>query len=305
MAGGTGLIGLPSALELARAGYLVRILTRDPTRARRNLAERLGLLGGAASGAGRIELVHGDVTRPASLKAPLAGVSGLHISLRGGPSDRAYFEIETQGSINLAEAARAAGVRRITYLSGEGSQPRYRWCADVSSKLRAEAALMKCGIPSLILFASFFMEGLPLFVIPAAPGGRNRIEILGRQRAPWHWLAAADFGQMLARAHDPALPDFASQRLFIHGPEELSIPAALKLYAAELERRGGRALSIRTVPTWRAAISAAIRKDAELRRMARLFRYFELTGEFGDPRPADELLGRPQTTLAQWLAAMP
>ena len=66
VAGGTGTLGTRLVPRLARAGHVVRVLTRDPARAR-HLA---GL---------RVEVVRGDVRDPAQVAQAVRG-AGMVIS---------------------------------------------------------------------------------------------------------------------------------------------------------------------------------------------------------------------------------
>lgn len=58
---------------------------------------------------------------------------------------------------------------------------------------------------------------------------------------------------------------------------------------------------VSSVPLWLVDFVARVTRNPEARFVADLFRFFSMTGERGDPREADELLGGPTTTLGQWL----
>ena len=66
-----------------------------------------------------VEIVEGDVTVPASLTAAMHGVAAvvhgaavIHVE-----HTREYYEINTQGTRNVAQAAAAAGAKRFVYIS--------------------------------------------------------------------------------------------------------------------------------------------------------------------------------------------
>src|SRR5688572_25446985 len=102
--GATGMLGRPVAERLHAEGFAVRALARSPEQAR-------GLLPAG------VDIVQGDVTQPETLARALDGCAGVHINLKGGPRASDYERIEQEGTRAIAEAARAAGVRQLTYLS--------------------------------------------------------------------------------------------------------------------------------------------------------------------------------------------
>lgn len=96
--GATGNIGRHVVGQLLDAGHRVLALTRNPDRAE--------LPAGA-------EVVRGDLTDASTLEPLLEGVEGLHLITFGG----AVGEDLTNGH-EIVEAARRAGVQRVTVLSG-------------------------------------------------------------------------------------------------------------------------------------------------------------------------------------------
>ena len=105
--GATGFIGGALAAALRDHGDDVRGLVRDPDRAR----------GVAPDG---VELVTGDVTDPASLRAAVAGVDRVFhtAGLVGDWLDpRAARRVNVEGTRNLLAAADAAGVGRFVHMS--------------------------------------------------------------------------------------------------------------------------------------------------------------------------------------------
>ncbi len=107
--GGGGFIGGYVVEQLLAKGALVRIFE---------------LPGKAARFAGRagIELVEGDIRRPADLRPAADGCAGVfHLAVLAiNPSaqnPRACLEINVDGTFNVFEAAREAGVRKIVFSS--------------------------------------------------------------------------------------------------------------------------------------------------------------------------------------------
>jgi len=104
--GATGFIGLEVARQLAAAGVRSRLLVSRPERGR--------LLAGLGA-----ELVLGDLTQPASLTRAVAGTDTVvHLGARATFEDISTLRPTiVDGSVALAEAAAAAGVRTFVYAS--------------------------------------------------------------------------------------------------------------------------------------------------------------------------------------------
>jgi uncharacterized protein YbjT (DUF2867 family) len=71
----------------------------------------------------RIELVRADVTQPETLPAALRGASAVvHlVAVAIEKGDATYERINHEGTVNVVEAARAAGVRRFVNMSQNGA----------------------------------------------------------------------------------------------------------------------------------------------------------------------------------------
>ncbi|MBI2840817.1 MAG: SDR family NAD(P)-dependent oxidoreductase [Acidobacteria bacterium] len=274
--GATGLLGRPVAHRLLADGFQVRVLARSPDKARQMLGEGF-------------EIVQGDVTRPQTLDRTVEGCYGVHVSLRGGFGAEEAEQIEHHGTINVVRAAGTGGVRRLTYLSGAGSFEENKWFPSVRAKLAAEAAIRASGVPFTIFCPTHFMESLPLYV------RRGRAMILGRQPHGLHFVAARDFARMVSRSF--SVPEAAGKRLYVFGPEAMTMRAALEAYGGAQTPR----VKVSSAPIWLVSLFGTVTRKAEAIFAADLFRFFSLTGERGDPTQANELLGAPTTTLVDWL----
>jgi uncharacterized protein YbjT (DUF2867 family) len=100
--GATGLNGAAAVREFARRGEPVRALVRDHDRAK------------ALVGSAPIEVVEGDMLRPASLGAALDGIERVLMISSADPR-----LVETQ--CTFIDAAKRAGVRHIVKFSGIGA----------------------------------------------------------------------------------------------------------------------------------------------------------------------------------------
>jgi uncharacterized protein YbjT (DUF2867 family) len=268
--GGTGLLGSPVARRLQSDGIAVRLLARNPEKARAMFGDSF-------------EVVAGDVTDLAGLEQALKGCFGVHISV-GGPVDQRSAE-------NVAALAPRLGVERITYISGATAFEQNRWFPMTEQKLNAEKAIRECGVPSTIFCPTWPMEMLPRY----ARGGQPLM--IGNQPLLTHWFAADDLARMVAVAY--RREEAANKKLFIHGPEAITTVQALERYCRvfhpEVE-------TISLVPIDAAKAMADSTGNAMLKFFATLMAYFEQVGEMGDPTEANQLLGEPTITLDEWLA---
>lgn len=273
--GATGMLGRPVAERLLAEGFAVRALARSPARAR-------GLLPAG------VEVVPGDVFAPDSLARALDGCDGVHINLKGGPTAADYERIEHQGTRAVAEAARSAGVARLSFLSAYTITAATASSPEARAKWRAEEAIRASGVPYTIFRATWFMETLPLFV-------RERTAaLLGRQPHRLRWLAADDYAHMVARSY--RAPEAIGRELYLYGPEALTMREALERYCAHL----APGVRVRAVPLWLSAGLAWATRDAELRALTTLMAYYDRHGETGDPAPARAICGAPTLTLDAW-----
>jgi dihydroflavonol-4-reductase len=106
--GGTGLTGANVCQQLVERGDAVRTLVRNPEEA-------------AALGAIGVDLVQGDIAEPADvLQAAKGCEAAIHCAalLGGSSQDLADFEaVNVTGTINVLDAGRALGMRRVVALS--------------------------------------------------------------------------------------------------------------------------------------------------------------------------------------------
>jgi len=91
-------------------------------------------------------------------------------------------------------------------------------------------------------------------------------------------------------------PEAANRIFFVHGPEAITIPDALRLYCSLVEP-GERVVSM---PLWFMSIVDALFMRGQLRSTLQLMKAMQRLGEHGDPSEANEMLGAPTTTLRQW-----
>lgn len=153
--GASGFVGRHVTRALAEDGTRVRAMVRSARSAT------------ALDGIG-CELVHGDVTDPASLRAAARGMRTIvHLVaiVEGGPA--AFERVMAAGTGNLVEAARETGVRRIVLMSALGTGPNAT-VPYFRAKWAAEQAVAASSIDHVVLRPSFVFGGdggaLPRFI---------------------------------------------------------------------------------------------------------------------------------------------
>jgi NADH dehydrogenase len=206
--GGTGFIG-PHVVHALRARELpVRMLVRDRSK-------------GARATAWGAELVQGDVTDPASLRAATAGIDAVvHLVaiIKGSPAD--FERVMAQGTRDLVAAAKAAGVRRFVLASALGLDERTKDTVPYfKAKWEMERAVHESGLEHVIVRPSFVFgkDGgvLPTFVRLARFSPVTPIIGPGTQRLQPIWVD--DLAEYYARTIDE--PAAANRMFEVGGPD--------------------------------------------------------------------------------------
>jgi uncharacterized protein YbjT (DUF2867 family) len=272
--GGTGMLGKPVAQQLKADGFNVRLLARNPEKAKKLLGEGY-------------EFMQGDVDNEASLRAALTGVDGVHISLKGGPTEADFERMDHFAVRDIAQIAKEKNVGRVTLISAYAVSEEKADTPESRSKVKGEAALKSSGVPYTIFRASWFMETLPLFI-----QGKN-ISLIGNQIHPLHWIAAEDYACMVSKSYQT--DETLNKELYIFGPEAYTMGEAMKIYA---EHTG---VKVAPMSTRMLAVLGALTFNAEWKGMAVLMKHYENWGEDGSPDEANRLLGAPRVTLKEWI----
>lgn len=182
LAGGSGFIGRAIARRLAAGGINVRVLSRNPDKAR----ARLDLPG--------VEFIGADIRLPALLTQALRRADAIvdAIQFDGYPVETprrglTFERIDYGGAVALIDAAKQAGVQQFIYISGaaadeKSAHPGFR------AKGRAERAIRESGLAYTIFRPSLVygpedkvVNGLaralrfaPLFGVPGT--GRQKVQ---------------------------------------------------------------------------------------------------------------------------------
>ena len=145
--GASGFVGSHLLPELLGAGHRVVALVRSPASGTK-VTGRL-----PAALAASVELRTGDVDRPATLPAALAGVDAV-VHLAAIPRDRTggrqLLAVNLDGTRNVIAAMQEAGIRRLVHLGALGVEDREE-LHYAKSKARAEQAVRESGLDWTIL----------------------------------------------------------------------------------------------------------------------------------------------------------
>lgn len=229
VSGGSGYVGSHIVNRLAQSGRPVRAMVHDIARARRE-----GRLSGL-----EVDMVAADVTRPDSLEPAVRGVSTvIHtVAIAIEKGRKSYHEINYEGTVNMVEVARQAGIKRFINLSQLGADPDvpYRFLA---SKGKAQAYVAASDLdwtafrPSVIWgpedeFANAFARLVPLTPII--------FPIVGDESAAFQPIWVEDVVTCLMKSIDD--PATFMEEYELGGPEVLTLE--------EIERRTLEAIGTR------------------------------------------------------------
>ncbi|HEU5098751.1 MAG TPA: SDR family oxidoreductase [Roseiflexaceae bacterium] len=230
--GATGLVGGEVCRLLAAAGKPVRALVR-PTAEPAKVTNLAGL---------GIEIAEGDLRDRASLERACRGVTAVITTASATPPawhppENTLETVDLDGQISLIDAARAAGVAHVIYVS-------FTMDADFplrNAKRSVEQHLKQSGLTYTILRPSYFMEAWlsPLvgFDFPHA-----RATIYGQGHNPISWISLYDVVRFAVACIDHSAA--RNTTLELGGPEALSPLDVIRLF----EEIGGRPFEVQHVP---------------------------------------------------------
>jgi NADH dehydrogenase len=236
--GGTGHLG-PELIPLLTArGLPVRVLTRDPARAR----NRLG------NGA---EFITGDARNTPHLARAVAGVESIVSAMCGfGLGEAGPQAVDGDGNLGLIRAAEAAGVRRFVLISMHGA------AADhplelLRMKWRAEQALRTSRLDWTIVRPTVFLE-LWAGIVGDPIATKGKATVYGRGTNPINFNSVKDVARFVELALvDPALSRTA---LDVGGPDNVTFNDLVQ----RIERATGRAAAVRHIPLPVMRLSSAL-----------------------------------------------
>ncbi|MFI5562284.1 SDR family oxidoreductase [Amycolatopsis japonica] len=223
--GATGYVGGRLVPQLLEAGHEVRVVARSPEK----VAEE--------PWRDRVEVERGDVTDPASIETALIGGEVVYYLVHS-LARKDFVDVDREGAKTVAEAAKAAGARRLVYLGGIVPDDD-ELSPHLASRAEVGRVLLDSGVPAIVLQAAviigsgsasfemlrYLTERLPAMVTPRWV--RNRIQPIAI-RDVLHYLV-----------HAAELPSEVNGAFDIGGPDVLTYLDMMRRYAvvAGLPRR--------------------------------------------------------------------
>lgn len=226
--GGSGFIGTQLTQELARRGYSVRVAVRRP-----DLAGHVRMFGFP----GQIQPIQANLRYPQSVAAAVEGADVV-INLVGilfEKGKQRFAAVQTQGAKTVAEAAKAAGVKRLVHMSAIGANPESP-SAYARAKALGEVEVQKAFPDAIIIRPSlvfgqedgfFNMFGMLARMSPFMPviGGKTRYQP----------VYVGDVADAMAKAADGEVKPGKIYEL--GGPEVLSMDAIIDRVLEETRRK--------------------------------------------------------------------
>jgi uncharacterized protein YbjT (DUF2867 family) len=267
--GASGLLAGPVIRKMDEAGFELRLFSRNV---------HPGMF------VNEYEIVNGDVFQPGDLARAMEGCEAVHISISVDQEDQAVQQI--------LEAAKAAGIRLVSMVSGATVSEENRWFSFTDRKFRAEQMVMHSGIPYLIFRPTWFFESLERMV-------RNgKAMVPGKQVHPYHWVAADDFAARVVRAFRDE--KYYNGTYYVYGPETFTMKELMEKYCSvcfpEIKKVSETPLPVLRFIAW-------ISRNKQLSFATKLFGYFTKVPE---PEITDEqryLLGEPELDFDAWVTA--
>lgn len=223
LTGATGYVGgrlLPRLTQ--RDDLVVRCMVRDPARLEGRVADR-------------VELVEADAMDRAAVDRAMAGVDVAYYLIHALGSDRDFAAQEQRAARHFADAAEAAGVKRIIYLGGLGDDPTVS--PHLDSRRSVGEILRGSSVPAIEFRASIIIGSgslsfelvraltrkLPAMVVPT--WGRSLAQPIAIEDVLAYLEAAIDL---------PLAPGAAGGRVYeIGGPDRVSYVSLMKEYARQ------------------------------------------------------------------------
>ncbi|MBC8400835.1 MAG: NAD(P)H-binding protein [Candidatus Marinimicrobia bacterium] len=229
--GGTGHYGRHIVNSLHKYHEAVRVLTRYPDNAKKIFDDQ-------------VEIMAGDITDTDSTKNALTGVRTLIISVSAFSSKliRHLREIEYDSVLRVLQEAKAAGVKRVIYISVYDIR---KDALAKANKQFASLALYKQAIEDYLAQSTFNWTVLgapPAMDMFFAFIRGDKMMVPGGGPPALPSVATADVGEIAAQA--ALRDDLNGQRFRLAGPEALSFPAA----AQRIGQVTNREIKFRKIP---------------------------------------------------------
>lgn len=230
--GSTGFVGRGVAHKILDAGHQLRVLVRDPLKA-------------AAYKVRGAQVVIGDALNPASVTQAAQGVEHV-VSLVAVRRNRpqSYLAVNADGPRILGQAAKAAGVKSVIFVSAIGAKldPNYRY---LTSRWMGEQELAKTGVPGTILRFSMILaeEGGTLEFMERTAAFGPFIVVPGSGQAQIQPILREDAARIIVETIGRA--DLLGKIIELGGPEVVAMET---IYDWFLQARGIKKPKLHVMP---------------------------------------------------------
>ncbi|WP_221313274.1 SDR family oxidoreductase [Actinoalloteichus hymeniacidonis] len=218
--GATGYIGGRLVPALLAEGHRVRCLARHPDKLR------------DVPWAADVEIVQGDLTSEADIRAAVAGCEVLYFLVHS-LQQHGFAAKDRRAALLSAQAAREAGLRRIVYLGGL-HPVRTELSEHLSSRAEVGEILLRSGVPCAVLQAAviigsgsasfemlrYLTERLPLMIAPKWI--HNRVQPIAIADVLRYLVGAATLPTTVSRTFDIGGPDVLSYLEMMHRYAEVA-----------------------------------------------------------------------------------
>jgi NADH dehydrogenase len=223
IAGGTGTLGTQVVRLLRARGLEIRILTRDPERAR-HLEDDL------------VEVVSGDVLNMSEVERAVTGARTVISAIQGfsGTGEYSPRTVDRRGNSNLIKASKAAAAEHFIFVSIQGASPDHPMELH-RMKYVGEQELKASGLAWTIIRPTAYMETWAALIgEPLLKSGRTRI--FGRGDNTINFVSAHDVARFVELAVlDPAK---CGEVVEVGGPENLSMKQVAQIFETVTGKAG-------------------------------------------------------------------
>ncbi len=214
VAGATGYVGGRLVVRLLEAGHEVRVLARNPARAREYRWSDW------------VELVTGDVLDRNSLEGVFDGCSVAYYLVNSMVQQHDFERSDASAAVNFRDAADAAGIERIVYLGvmgGDGGLSAHLASRHRVGHILAEGATPVTELRAGVIIGSgslsfemlrYLTEVLPVMVTPKWV--RTRCQPIAIRDVLFYLVGVVDDAEPVDRILQIGGPDVVSYRELLH-----------------------------------------------------------------------------------------
>lgn len=272
--GGTGRLGQAVVLALAKAGYWVRVMTRQAELPKALIQKN-------------IEAFRGDFRQKEDLKVAMQDMQAIYMNLPEIGNPKAAFIPERDAVENILQLASKETLLIKLSAIEAAEKPDYH---ELSLKFRAEQKIRASGNPFIIFRPTWFMESFPLALVQ-----QNTIFYAGKQPSALYWIAAKDFAAQVVTALEKR--SLVENRSFnVQGLEALTFAEAARRYAAAQPQK------LQTLRLPLALLRLLGLWNAEQHSIYELMAHFDQRQERFVSEDTWQLLGKPQIRFDDFAA---